>query len=79
MPSPGMKQNAGTWDRILRAISGSALLVGAVVAPLPLLARVLALGGTGAYLTGSALVGSCLGYRMIGISTCPVAKRESTT
>lgn len=74
-----MKQNAATWDRILRAISGVALLVGAFVAPMPLLGRVLAIGGTGAYLIGSALAGSCLGYRMMGISTCPVAKREITT
>lgn len=74
-----MKQNAATWDRALRAISGIALLVGAFVAPLSALVRILALGGTGAYLIGSAVVGSCLGYRMMGISTCPVAKRESTT
>ncbi len=72
-----MKQNAATWDRLLRATTGIAMLAGALLAPLPLLARVLALGGGGAYLLGSALVGTCLGYRLMGISTCPVEKRQS--
>lgn len=73
--SPRMKQNAANWDRVLRAMAGLAMLGGAFLAPLPLLARVLALGGGGAYMLGSALVGTCLGYRLIGISTCPIAKK----
>lgn len=71
-----MKQNAASWDRGLRAIFGLAMLAGAVLSPLPLIARVLGLGGLGAYLLGSALVGTCLGYRLMGISTCPVRERE---
>lgn len=72
-----MQQNAATWDRILRAMAGLAMLAGAFLAPLPLLARVLALGGTGTYLLVSSLVGTCLGYRLLGISTCPVAKQRN--
>ena len=72
-----MKQNAATWDRVLRALTGTAMVTGAFLAPLPLLARVLALGGGGAYMLGTALAGTCLGYRMMGISTCPVAKGRS--
>lgn len=67
-----IKPNAATWDRTLRAIAGLAMLTCSVFAPLPLLIRLLALGGGGAYMLGTALVGSCLGYRMMGISTCPV-------
>ena len=53
------------------------MLAGVFLAPLPLLVRVLALGGGAAYLLGSALVGTCLGYRLIGVSTCPVGKKGS--
>ncbi len=67
-----MKQNAATWDRALRAVSGVSMLAGSVLAPLPLLVRIFALGIGGAYMLGTAVAGSCLGYRMIGISTCPL-------
>ena len=73
-----MKQNAANWDRVLRAVAGFGMLTCAVFAPLPLLVRVLALGGGGVYMLGSALMGSCLGYKMMGISTCPVdPKRQA--
>jgi hypothetical protein len=72
-----MKQNAANLDPVHRAMAGLAMLAGAFLAPVPLLTRVLALGGVGAYMLGSALVGTCLGYRLIGISTCPVAKEGS--
>lgn len=55
------------------------MLVGAVFAPLPLLARILALAAGGVYMLGTALVGTCLGYKMIGISTCPVEARSKST
>ena len=67
-----MKPNAASWDRALRAIAGCGMLLCSLFAPLPLLVRVLAFGGGGVYMLGSAIVGSCLGYRMMGISTCPV-------
>ena len=52
------------------------MLICSVFAPLPLLLRVLALGGGGVYMLGTALVGSCLGYRLMGISTCPVDQKS---
>ena len=74
-----MKQNAATWDRAARLVLGVSMLVGAVFAPLPLLARILALAAGGVYMLGTALVGTCLGYKMIGISTCPVEARSKST
>ena len=71
-----MKPNAATWDRIIRAIAGCGMLTCSLLAPFPVLVRLVALGCGGAYLLGTALVGSCLGYRMMGISTCPVAAGE---
>jgi hypothetical protein len=72
--SPGkeltMKQNVARWERPLRAVAGCGMLVGSAFAPLPLLARLLVLGGGGVYMLATALFGSCLGYRMLGISTC---------
>ena len=73
-----MKQNTATWDRGLRVVTAIAMLSGAVFAPLPLLARVLALGGGALYMLGTALAGTCLGYRLRGISTCPVTLDKTT-
>ena len=73
-----MKPNAATWDRVLRALTGLAMLAAAFLTPFSLIIRALVLGGGGAYLMGSALVGSCLGYRMMGISTCPATKTGRT-
>jgi hypothetical protein len=58
--SPCMKQNAATWDKALRALAGIAMIVCSVFAPLPLLVKVIALGGGGAYMMGSALFGTCM-------------------
>jgi hypothetical protein len=66
-----MKRNVGRWDRILRGAVGVGMLSCAVMAPLPLLVRVLALGACGVYLLFSASAGTCIGYRLIGRSTCP--------
>ncbi len=74
-----MKQNAANWDRALRALGGMAMVVCSVFAPLPLLVRVLALGVVGAYMIGTALFGTCLGYRLMGISTCPVDPKGRAT
>lgn len=70
-----MKQNTASWDRIVRAIAGLGMLAASFAAPLPLLVRVLALGFGGAYMIGTALAGTCLGYKLMGISTCPVQAR----
>jgi Protein of unknown function (DUF2892) len=66
-----MKRNVGTWDRVFRAITGSAMLVASGLTPVPLLVSVV-MAVNGVYLVGTSLVGSCLGYRLMGRSTCPV-------
>jgi Protein of unknown function (DUF2892) len=65
-----MRQNLATWDRALRAVFAIVLGSCAVVAPLPLGISAAA-GGTAIYLVLTALAGTCLGYRMLGRSTCP--------
>jgi hypothetical protein len=76
-----MKKNVGKIDRVLRLFGAAALLVGAVAlarvallayagwTSLPLLGAV-ALGAQGLYLLFSAAAGTCLGYRLLGRSTC---------
>jgi hypothetical protein len=71
-----MKPNAANWDRALRAGAGLALMGCSILAPFPLLTRILAFGASGAYLIGTAIVGSCLGYKLMGKSTCPVSPKE---
>ena len=71
-----MKQNAASWDRILRAIAGLTMITSSFLVPLPLLVRLLALGVGGLYMVATALVGTCLGYKLMGFSTCPVQQRE---
>jgi hypothetical protein len=71
-----MKQNTASWDRIVRAIAGLLMLTSSVFAPFPFLVRVLALGGGGVYMLATALVGTCIGYRIMGISTCPIARER---
>jgi hypothetical protein len=67
-----MTRNLGTGDRILRTFVGIAMVVFAVVLPLPLGLRVGVLGAMGIYLALTSVVGSCLGYRLLGKSTCPL-------
>jgi hypothetical protein len=62
-----MKHNIGTADRLLRALGGGALLVSAYMVS-PLIAI------PGGYLLLTSLAGTCLGYRMMGRSTCPVSR-----
>lgn len=69
-----MKRNVGSSDRALRGLGALAMLLCAFLAPLQMAARV-GLGATGAYLLFTALAGTCLGYRLMGLSTCPVEPR----
>ncbi len=71
-----MKDNIASWDRILRAIAGLTMFTSSFFVPLPLLVRVLALGLGGVYMVATALVGTCLGYKLMGFSTCPVQQRR---
>ena len=72
-----MKQNVASWERVVRTVAGGGLLAGGFFAPLPLSARLLAFGGAGIYLLATALHGTCLGYKMMGISTCPVDRTRT--
>ena len=54
----------------MRAAAAFAAFGVAAFAPWPLLARA-ALALNGVYLLFTALAGTCLGYRLIGRSTCP--------
>ncbi|WP_394823809.1 DUF2892 domain-containing protein [Pendulispora albinea] len=66
-----MKSNVGRNDRILRGLAGLAMLTCSVMAPMSLAVRVAAFGAVGAYLLVTAIAGTCLGYRLMGRSTCP--------
>jgi hypothetical protein len=67
-----MKKNVGNGDRIVRALGGAALLFCAYLAPLPLSIRLGAFGLMGTYLVFTALGGACLGYALMGKSTCAI-------
>ena len=72
-----MKMNVGSIDRALRGSSALAAILGAFLAPVasvPAAARV-GLGAAGVYLLLTALAGTCLGYRLMGLSTCPLKRR----
>jgi hypothetical protein len=70
-----MKRNVGAVDRWLRVLAGLALGVCAVVGPFSLAVRLGVLGLNAAYMLWSALAGSCVGYRLMGRSTCPATGR----
>jgi len=65
-----MTHNVGARDRWMRVLAALALLTCTMMAPLPLAARLLGFGLPGAYLALSALAGSCIGYTLMGKSTC---------
>lgn len=67
-----MKKNVGRSDRAFRALGAAGMLVCSVMAPLPLVLRVAGFGVMGAYLLFTAVAGTCLGYRLLGKSTCPM-------
>jgi hypothetical protein len=71
-----MSQNLGNADRIARVLAAVAMLVASIFAPVPMIAHV-GLALTGAYLIGSSLVGTCLGYKLIGVSTCPIKQQRA--
>jgi hypothetical protein len=64
--------NVGKSDRLVRLVSALGLLFCAAMAPFPLAVRVGAMALPGLYLLATAAFGSCLGYRLMGRSTCPV-------
>ena len=70
-----MVHNLGSADRIGRVVAAVALFAVAYAAPVPLLAQ-LALALTGVYMVGTSLVGTCLGYKLMGVSTCPIKQQR---
>jgi hypothetical protein len=70
-----MTKNVGTMDRVLRGIAAAGLAAGAVLAPWPVWVRVVAFGVNALYLAYTALGGTCVGYRLLGHSTCAVENR----
>ena len=66
-----MNKNLGQADRIARVLAGAMFGACAFFAPFELPVRLAVFGGGAAYMLLTALTGTCLGYRMLGMSTCP--------
>jgi len=71
-----MVKNLGKGDRAARALAVIGLMTCSIFAPLPLMVRVSGFGLMAVYLLYTALSGTCLGYALIGRSTCPTAERR---
>ena len=71
-----MNRNVGTPDRVIRAVLAAVVLIAAGVVGLPsgLGIGLLVLA---AVLLGTAAVGFCPLYRLLGFSTCPVPSRRA--
>lgn len=69
-----MQKNLGSMDRAARGLVALGMVGAAWLAPLETMMRI-GLGATGAYLLFSAIGGTCLGYRVMGVSTCPAQSR----
>lgn len=66
-----MSTNVGNLDRLLRILATLPLLTCAALAPLPLAVRLAAFAAPALYLLFTAASGTCLGYLLMGKSTCP--------
>ena len=69
-----MKRNVGSLDRVARGLGAIGMFVAALMAPWELWLRI-GLGATGAYVLLTAFAGTCVGYRLMGLSTCPLESR----
>jgi hypothetical protein len=68
-------RNVGSSDRVVRVVAAVGFGVAAFMAPLSLSIRLAGFGSTALFLLYSALSGTCLGYRLMGRSTCPLKSR----
>jgi len=68
-----VKQNVGRLDRVARAVIGLGLVIAGVLVPMPLVVRVVAFGAMGTYLLLASVFGRCVGYHLLGKSTCSLA------
>ena len=64
-----MQTNMGTIDRVLRIIAGLALIAFAIFGPADIGWKWV--GYIGFVPLGTALIGWCPAYTLLGISTCP--------
>lgn len=68
------RRNVGRFDRAARLLGAAGLLVCAAVAPVSLPLRLIVFGASGVYMALSALAGRCVGYSLLGLSTCPLER-----
>lgn len=73
-----MTKNVGNRDRLLRFLPALLLFSCSVAAPLPSELRLLAFALPAVYLLFTALSGWCLGYAVMGRTTCQIPKRGSS-
>ncbi len=66
-----MKRNLGKHDRSARIVAAMVLVAASIGAPWPEGWRYAVLIPSAAYFAFTALAGTCLGYRLMGLSTCP--------
>jgi hypothetical protein len=66
-----VKLNVGRLDRLARAAAALGMLVCAMTAPVPLAVRI-GLVAAGVYVTITVVAGRCVGYSLLGLSTCPL-------
>jgi hypothetical protein len=71
-----MTRNVGNIDRVARSIAVLPLIACSFLAPLPLATRIIAFAVPAAYMLFTALKGTCLGYRLMGKSTCPASEAQ---
>jgi hypothetical protein len=69
-----MTRNVGSFDRIARLLAALPLVVCSAMAPFPLWMRLALFVPPALYLGGSSLAGTCLGYKLMGRSTCPAPR-----
>jgi hypothetical protein len=68
-----MTQNVGQGDRFARGLVAIPLIACSVFAPFSLEVRLALFAAPALYFCATALAGTCLGYRLLGKSTCPAA------
>lgn len=66
-----MSKNVGSFDRILRIVIGAALIAAAFTLLAGGVGQWIALGA-GVIALGTALIGFCPAYRLVGLRTCPM-------
>ena len=64
-------KNLGTADRIGRIVASLAMVIAAVALPWPGVIRLPVFLGLAGYMIMTSVAGTCLGYKLMGYSTCP--------